>query len=86
MPRPRETIMVSSLGRPKSFEHRRHTSKNLGGLRAGPQVGSLSSEQVVLRAEQTGPPVVIWREGRIAHLSATGVRIEWEKKKETGRL
>jgi hypothetical protein len=39
-----------------------------------------AGEQVILRAEQTGTPVIIWRDGKVVHLSANEVRIEWNKK------
>ena len=37
-------------------------------------------EQVILRAEQTGTPVVIWRNGKIVHLSAAEARDDWNRK------
>lgn len=38
------------------------------------------AEQVILRAERTGTPVVTWRNGQILHLSAAEARREWEQK------
>ena len=40
-----------------------------------------SGEQVILRAEQTGTPVVVWRDGKVVHLTAAEVRIEATQKK-----
>ncbi len=41
------------------------------------------AEQVILRAERTGTPVVTWRNGQVVHLSAAEARREWEQKKLT---
>lgn len=41
-----------------------------------------AGEQAILRAEQTGTPVVIWRDGKVIHLSAAEARIEWNHKQD----
>lgn len=61
------------------------TNQNIDHLTADEKVALAcrdAGEQAILRAEQTGTPVIIWREGIVVHLSAAEARAEWDRKKE----
>lgn len=61
-----------------------HNNRSSGNLSADEKIVAAcngAGEQAILRAEQTGTHVVIWRDGKVVHLTAAEARRQSEQKK-----